>query len=258
MEQFKIIEPINCGRYGGVYKARDKVNNIVAVKKLPLFRHDLNHFENAQMIQRESTNWKKISGKNNIIPLVDFITNNEEAWFISEYCPHGSLNDNIHKLYNNEREIQHVIKNIITGINNCHNENIAHCDIKPANILLADNYEWKLCDFGCSQASEFDYTGLFMKRGTPLFVAPELFGFDGYGKNADIWAIGIIAYMLTNNGEYPFIWDADFKAHIMDGKFTWSNTNVSKELKDLVNLCLNTNCKKRISSREALDHSYFK
>ncbi len=258
MDQYKLLEPINCGRYGGVYKAVNKHNKVVAIKKLPLCRHDMNHFENVTMIQRESTHWSKVTGKPNVVPLIDYIHGTEEAWFISEYCHKGSLHDNLTHLYGDYNRINYTLKNILKGINSCHEENIAHCDIKPANILLANNNEWKLCDFGCSQTTEFNFSGLFIKKGTPIFIAPELFWFDGYGKNVDIWAIGVIGYMLAHNGEYPFTWDANFKHHIMEGSFKWINTNTSKEYQDLVKLCLNPDHKQRITSSEALTHPLFK
>lgn len=258
MEHFTILEPINCGRYGGVYKAHNRLKHIVAIKKMPFIRHDVNHFENIAMIQRESTNWKKVTGRNNILTLKEFVTNTEEAWFVSEYCSKGSLENLITTFYHNEADIKYTLKQILTGINNCHKEHIAHCDIKPANILLDDNNEWKLCDFGCSQETHSENTGLFIKRGTPLFIAPELYGFDGYGKNVDIWAIGILAYMMVHNGNHPFPWDVNFKQHIIDGKFTWNNTNISKEFKDFVQLCLNPNKQTRLSSDEILEHIYVK
>lgn len=256
MEHYTIIEPINCGKYGSVYKARDKSNHIVAIKKMPLIRHDVNHFENTSIIHRESTNWKKVTGKNNILPLKEFYTNKDEVWFISEYCSKGTLNDIIPSLHN-DSDIKYTLKQILIGINNCHNENIAHCDIKPCNILLSDDNEWKLCDFGCSQETYFENSGLFSKKGTPLFIAPELYGFNGYGKNVDVWALGIIAYMLVNNGAHPFPLDTNFKQHIIDGKFVWHNIVISKEFKDLVHLCLNSDYKNRLTSEEALKHTYF-
>ncbi len=258
MEYYKIIEPINCGRYGGVYRARDKNNNIVAIKKLPFVRHDVNHFENNVMIQRESTNWKKISGKPNILQLKEFITNKDEAWFVSEYCSKGSLHEYSNQLYNDDNAIKHALKHILSGIVSCHTSDIAHCDLKPNNILLSDSYEWKLCDFGCSQESYFEDKGLFIKKGTPLFIAPELFGFDGYGKNVDVWAFGIIAYMLAHNGDHPFPWDANFKQHIIHGEYKWQNNYATKEFKDIVKLCLHPKAHSRISSEEALTHPYFK
>lgn len=245
---------ISSGRYGSVYRATRVIDGIkVAVKKLPVVRHDIDPIVNYDMIRREHTNWSKVNGHQNILKLQGRFEDKENVFFVSELCESGSLAQLNQSL--SLHEIKLVIRHIVRGIQHCHSLNVAHCDVKPANILLSED-TWKLGDFGNSQANDSEKDGLFMKRGTPSYAAPELFHGYSYGNNVDMWAVGIISFQYVCNGLHPFYNGTDnreFVRSIQNDDIQWPS-NVPIELKDFIDKCLTRDASKRLSSYEALSH----
>ena len=86
----------------------------------------------------------------------------------------------------------------------CHRKNIIHRDIKPQNILISDNGDFKLGDFGISRTME-KTTGGMSKKGTYKYMAPEVFRGEDYDSTADIYSLGIVLYMLLNGNRTPFL-----------------------------------------------------
>lgn len=262
MKSFVHPTPVNSGRYGCVYKATTCDGKTIAVKRLPLHRQDLSHQKNLSMIEREYANWVILSGKPNILKLDGFVIDNEEkeALFISEYCSKGTLYDNLKTACLNKQAKLSTIRDILNAVSSCHYENIAHCDVKPANILLADNGDWKLCDFGCSQKTSSYESGLYARRGTPLFVAPEVFkDGDSYGKKVDIWAVGVIAFMLLYDGLSPFPQHdkQEFIKAVSQANITWpAHANVDE--KDFIRMMLTVDPMVRATSDVVLQESFLK
>lgn len=123
-------------------------------------------------------------------------------FLILEYCPGGNLAEFIkQKGKLNEFMVQHFAQQLVQGLQVLHSENIVHCDLKPANILLSippvgscRNVKLKIADFGFSRrlANNEKYTsGL---NGSPLYMAPEVLGLKPYGKQADLYSLGVIIY----------------------------------------------------------------
>ena len=264
INNFIIGNVINSGSYGTVRKAIDlRTNEIVAIKNLPLKRHDLIETKNTNMINREIDIWTKLSYKkhNNILHLKEYFWDKENVYFVSEYCQKGTLvNNQINKNFDLS-EVKYIILSVLKGLLFCHQHDIAHSDIKPANILLADDNNLKICDFGHSQKNNFQYKGLFSKRGTPIYMAPELYDDCEYGNNVDIWAIGILTYMLIFN-YHPFIKNyfvnstfKDIKEMINVTKFQ-KPPNIDETLLDFIKRCLEFDKTKRYTCEEALNHPF--
>jgi serine/threonine protein kinase len=261
---FVIGNVINSGSYGTVRKAVDiRTNEIVAIKSLPLKRHDIIETKNTNMINREIDVWTKLSHEKhkNILYLKEYFWDVENVYFVSEYCQKGTLVN----IQSNKKfdllEVKYIIKSILSGILYCHKNDIAHSDIKPANILLSDDNNLKLCDFGHSQRNTSQYKGLLARRGTPVFMAPEIYDdYIEYGNNVDVWAIGILAYMLFFNC-HPFIHNyinatfKDIKDMINIKKF--KNPLIIDDLfLDFIKHCLEFDKTKRYSCEEAINHPF--
>lgn len=266
INNFIIGNVINSGSYGTVRKAFDlRTNKTVAIKSLPLKRHDITPTKNTNMINREIDVWSKLSCKKhkNILHLEEYFQDSENIYFVSEYCQKGNLiNIQSNKKFN-IFEVKYITKAVLNGLLYCHQNNIIHSDIKPANILLSDDNNLKLCDFGHSQKNNFQYKGISARRGTPIFMAPELYcECIEYGKNVDIWAIGILAYMLFFN-YHPFINNYinnnislnDLKNMINPIKFI-KPLVIDEIFLDFINHCLEFDKTKRFTCGDALNHPF--
>ena len=102
-----------------------------------------------------------------------------------------------------EKEIIKIGKDICEALNVCHARNIIHRDIKPDNIFRSDSGDWKLGDFGIARTME--HTTTATKAGTPDYEAPEVYHGERYGKEVDIYSLGLVLYWLLNKRRRPFL-----------------------------------------------------
>ena len=102
-----------------------------------------------------------------------------------------------------EKEIIKIGKDICEALNVCHRRDIIHRDIKPDNIFLSDTGDWKLGDFGIARTME--HSTRATKAGTYNYLAPEVFHGEKYGKQVDIYSLGMVLYWLLNKRRRPFL-----------------------------------------------------
>ena len=148
-----------------------------------------------------------------IIKLYDVVNTTKFLFIFTELCEGGSLKDFIISRYNNpnnnyfmkDSECATIIKNIIQGVEYLSNNGIIHRDLKPENIMFRkenDINSLVLCDFGL--AGEIIGNNLIeSKCGTLIFMAPEIIMNRKYDSLVDIWAIGIIMFILESGGSHP-------------------------------------------------------
>ena len=103
-----------------------------------------------------------------------------------------------------ESEVVRLGIDICKALEVCHRKNIIHRDIKPQNIFISDNGDFKLGDFGIARTME-KTTGGMSKKGTYKYMAPEVFRGDDYDQTADIYSLGIVLYSLLNGNRGPFL-----------------------------------------------------
>ncbi|TEA39955.1 hypothetical protein DBR06_SOUSAS10310053, partial [Sousa chinensis] len=157
----------------------------------------------------------------------------------------------------------HCIQQILEAVLHCHQMGVVHRDLKPENLLLASKSKGaavKLADFGLAIEVQGDQQAWFGFAGTPGYLSPEVLRKDPYGKPVDMWACGVILYILLVG--YPPFWDEDqhrLYQQIKAGAYDFPSPEwdtVTPEAKDLINKMLTINPAKRITASEALKHPW--
>ena len=169
---------------------------------------------------------------------------------ITEYCPKGDLVQYISKEgFKDEEEKRRIEYEILEGLEYLHRHGIAHCDLKPDNILLTEEMTPKICDFGLSKDIHEDNEGIM--DGALQYSAPELFedGEVDYMK-ADVFAIGITFYVITEL-KLPFVGGTTIKK----GQLVISSKD--EEINEFVEMCTRTEAEERPTISELLDYGFF-
>lgn len=118
--------------------------------------------------------------------------------------------DIVAREFYSEADASHCIQQILESVNHCHTNGVVHRDLKPENLLLASKLKGaavKLADFGLAIEVMGDQQAWFGFAGTPGYLSPEVLKKEPYGKAVDIWACGVILYILLVG--YPPFWDED-------------------------------------------------
>ncbi|XP_072310356.1 calcium/calmodulin-dependent protein kinase type II subunit beta isoform X4 [Eucyclogobius newberryi] len=171
--------------------------------------------------------------------------------------------DIVAREYYSEADASHCIQQILEAVLHCHQMGVVHRDLKPENLLLASkckNAAVKLADFGLAIEVQGDQQAWFGFAGTPGYLSPEVLRKEAYGKPVDIWACGVILYILLVG--YPPFWDEDqhkLYQQIKAGAYDFPSPEwdtVTPEAKNLINQMLTINPAKRITAQEALKHPW--
>ena len=188
---------IGNGSFGKVYLAKNKNDNKYYAIKHMIKSHLIKYLNNLEQIYNE-INIQSRAYHPNIIQLFYVKETDESFDLVLEYSKYGTLFDYMLKCNGfNENLVFKFFIQIVNAIKFLHENNIIHRDIKPENILLFDNYIVKLCDFGWSVKTESRLPGGSFS-GTPEYMAPELINNEDYGKEIDIWMLGILLYELVH------------------------------------------------------------
>jgi calcium/calmodulin-dependent protein kinase I len=198
----------------------------------------------------------------NIIALKAVCETDDELFLIMELAEGGELFEHIvnQGAYSEDVAID-ITKQIVSAVSYLHDMNIVHRDIKPENILLKKKgtLELKLADFGLSKM--FDATVRMQTTcGSPGYVAPEVLTDDLYGREVDMWSVGVIAYVLLSG--FPPFYSENIKElfqQIMIAKYDFPPQywdSVSESAKDFVRRLLVRNPGSRMSAAQALEHRW--
>uniref|UniRef100_A0A8C9XZ67 calcium/calmodulin-dependent protein kinase n=1 Tax=Sander lucioperca TaxID=283035 RepID=A0A8C9XZ67_SANLU len=196
--------------------------------------------------------------------LHDSISEELHHYLIFDLVTGGELfEDIVAREYYSEADASHCIQQILEAVLHCHQMGVVHRDLKPENLLLASKSKGaavKLADFGLAIEVEGDQQAWFGFAGTPGYLSPEVLRKDPYGKAVDLWACGVILYILLVG--YPPFWDEDqhrLYQQIKAGAYDFPSPEwdtVTPEAKDLINKMLTINPSKRITAAEVLKHPW--
>lgn len=253
---------IGRGAYSEVFIARDKARNeLCAVKVL-----ERSNTEHAKLIDRELAVLRMLNHQN-IVQIYDIFDSAKETYVVMEYLAGGELLDMIQDSdHLSERNSKQVIREVLQAVQYLHARGIVHRDVKPENILCV-NRAWplrvKITDFGLSKfvGSGENGTDRVMRSqcGTAYYLAPEIANNQTYAKPVDLWACGVVLYVMLA-GKFPFYGDTHdkFMRRLRNGvKFPekeWSG--ISKDAKSLVRGLLDPNPESRLSATQALQHRW--
>uniref|UniRef100_A0A8C5AXS5 calcium/calmodulin-dependent protein kinase n=1 Tax=Gadus morhua TaxID=8049 RepID=A0A8C5AXS5_GADMO len=216
-----------------------------------------------QKLEREARICRLLK-HSNIVRLHDSISEEGFHYLVFDLVTGGELfEDIVAREYYSEADASQCISQILESVNHIHQHDIVHRDLKPENLLLASKMKGaavKLADFGLAIEVQGDQQAWFGFAGTPGYLSPEVLRKDPYGKPVDIWACGVILYILLVG--YPPFWDEDqhkLYQQIKAGAYDFPSPEwdtVTPEAKNLINQMLTINPAKRITSEQALKHPW--
>ncbi|XP_034937536.1 calcium/calmodulin-dependent protein kinase type II alpha chain isoform X24 [Chelonus insularis] len=216
-----------------------------------------------QKLEREARICRKLQHPN-IVRLHESIQEENCHYLVFDLVTGGELfEDIVAREFYSEADASHCIQQILESVHHCHHNGIVHRDLKPENLLLASKAKGaavKLADFGLAIEVQGDVQAWYGFAGTPGYLSPEVLKKESYGKPVDIWACGVILYILLVG--YPPFWDEDqhrLYSQIKAGAYDYPSPEwdtVTPEARNLINQMLTVNPTKRITASEALRHPW--
>ncbi|XP_058100838.1 CBL-interacting serine/threonine-protein kinase 12-like [Magnolia sinica] len=257
--RYEIGKLLGHGTFAKVYHARNvKTNESVAIKVLD--KEKIMKGGLIAHIKREISILRRVRHPN-IVQLFEVMATKAKIYFVMEYVRGGELFNKVAKGRLREEVARKYFQQLISAVEFCHARGVFHRDLKPENLLLDENGDLKVSDFGLSAVSDqIRQDGLFHTFcGTPAYVAPEVLARKGYeAAKVDIWSCGVILFVLMA-GYLPF---HDQNVMVMykkiyKGEFRcprWFSSDLSRLLSRL----LDTNPVTRISIPEIMENRWFK
>nr|UUZ30954.1 drought tolerant protein [Medicago sativa] len=258
--KYEIGRLLGVGASAKVYHATNiETGKSVAVKVISK-KKLINNGEFAANIEREISILRRLHHPN-IIDLFEVLASKSKIYFVVEFAEAGELYEEVAKKEKlTEDHARRYFRQLISAVKHCHSRGVFHRDLKLDNLLLDENDNLKVTDFGLSAVkNQIRPDGLLHTVcGTPSYVAPEILAKKGYeGAKADVWSCGVVLFTVTA-GYLPF---NDYNVTVLyrkiyRGQFRFPKW-MSCDLKNLLSRMLDTNPKTRISVDEILEDPWF-
>ncbi|XP_074864007.1 nik-related protein kinase isoform X2 [Carettochelys insculpta] len=266
---FELVQVVGNGTYGQVYKGRHvKTGQLAAIKVMNVTENE------EEEIKLEINMLKKYSHHRNIATYYGAFVKqspagqDDQLWLVMEYCGAGSVTDLVKKTKGNcfkEDWIAYICREVLRGLAHLHINHVIHRDIKGQNVLLTENAEVKLVDFGVSAQLDRTIGRRNTFIGTPYWMAPEVIACEEnpdstYDYRSDLWSLGITAIEMAEGA--PPLCDM----HPMRALFLiprnpppkLKSRKWSKKFLNFVESCLVKNYLHRPSTETLLKHSFIR
>ncbi|GAB2301215.1 CBL-interacting serine/threonine-protein kinase 12 [Dionaea muscipula] len=257
--RFEVGKLLGHGTFAKVYQAKNiHSNEAVAIKVLD--KEKILKSGLMAHIKREISILRRVRHPN-IVQLFEIMATKSKIYFVMEFVRGGELFNKVAKGRLKEEVARRYFQQLISAVGFCHARGVYHRDLKPENLLLDENGDLKVSDFGLSAVSDqIRQDGLFHTFcGTPAYVAPEVLARKGYdASKVDIWSCGVILFVLMA-GYLPFN-DQNIMAmyrKIYKGEFRCPRW-FSPELARLLQRLLDTNPETRMTIPEIMENRWFK
>uniref|UniRef100_A0A8C4SGE6 Si:zfos-2326c3.2 n=1 Tax=Erpetoichthys calabaricus TaxID=27687 RepID=A0A8C4SGE6_ERPCA len=266
---FELVEVVGNGTYGQVYKGRHvKTGQLAAIKVMEVTEDEEDEIKMEINMLKKYSHHRNIATYYGAFVKKSMTNEHHQLWLVMEYCGAGSVTDLVKKTKGNclkEDWIAYICREVLRGLSHLHSHHVIHRDIKGQNVLLTENAEVKLVDFGVS--AQLDQTigrrNTFI--GTPYWMAPEVIACDEnpdstYDYRSDLWSLGITALEMAEGA--PPLCDM----HPMRALFLiprnpppkLKSKKWSKRFLTFVESCLVKNYIHRPSTETLLRHSFVK
>ncbi|KAM3256683.1 hypothetical protein ACQJBY_049237 [Aegilops geniculata] len=260
MGRYELGRLLGKGAFGKVHYAKNlESNRGVAIKILD--KEKVLKVGLAEQVRREITTMRLVAHKS-IVQLHEVMATRSKIYFIMEFMKGGELFDKVSKAGKLTEGAAHkYFQQLISAVDYCHSRGVYHRDLKPENLLLDENENLKVSDFGLSALSESKRQDglLHTTCGSPAYVAPEVIGKGGYdGAKSDIWSCGVILFVLVA-GYLPFQGQnlIEMYRKIEKGDFRCPGW-VSQKLQKLLYKIMDPDPNKRISIQKIKESTWFR
>lgn len=259
MQRYELGKMLGQGTFAKVHHARNiKTGTSVAIKIID--KEKVLKVGMIEQIKREISIMRLVRHPN-VVQLYEVMASKSKIYFVMEYVKGGELFNKVAKGKLKEDVARKYFQQLISAVDFCHSRGVYHRDLKPENLLLDENGNLKVSDFGLSAFAESKRQDglLHTTCGTPAYVAPEVISRKGYdGSKADTWSCGVILYVILA-GYLPFH-DSNLMEmyrKIGNAEFKFPNW-FSPEVRRLLSKILDPNPKTRMPISKIMENSWFR